>query len=89
MSIQQLVMPCADVCAPGEERREAFINISDNVKHFATLPEQAQYWDEQAQALNDALYRTLPGAIWERLLSKMLATTASYYVRSFEEVGHG
>jgi len=59
------------------------------LQHFGTLIEQGQYYDERAQVLCDALYRSLPGALWDRLLAKMLATTASYFVRSYEEVGHG
>lgn len=91
MTKQVLSIPCAEPDAPEQEAREAEIRI---VKFFAalhlgTLPEQAEYWDNAAQELCDALYRSLPGALWERLLAKMLAATASYYIRSFEEVGHG
>jgi len=70
-------------------RSAAAIEIDLVVPHFVTLLEQGLYYDHHAQALCDALYRSLPGALWDRLLAKMLATTASYFVRSYEEASHG
>lgn len=89
MSVEIVYIPFAKPVVPGEQERRAEIRITDQLQHFDTLIKQGQYYDERAQVLCDALYRSLPGALWERLLAKMLATTAGYFVRSFEEMGHG
>jgi len=82
MTTEIIRMPFAELGIPGASERQAEIRITEQLQHFGTLTEQGQYYDERAQVLCDALYRSLPAALWDRLMAKMLAATA-------EEVGHG
>jgi hypothetical protein len=55
-----------------------------DVDRKATDPllETAKFADNQAQVLEDALYDSLPGATYDRLLGRMLARKSSHFIVS-------
>lgn len=59
-----------------------------NFDYKAPLEECAQFYDEQAQLIFDALTNSLPGGTLDRLLGKMLAHKASHFrVLSWKDEG--
>lgn len=55
------------------------IFIKREVPKFKELGEQDAYFDIRASELEDALYNTLPGGLYDRLLGEMLARKATHF----------
>lgn len=56
--------------------------IRREVTDRITLDEQASVFAEHADVIEDALFRSLPGGLYDRLLGRMLQRKASHFIVS-------
>ena len=59
------------------------INIYREVPKAESLEVAATLYDKEAESLEEALYNSLPGGTYDRLVSKMLLRKASHFVIPF------
>jgi hypothetical protein len=59
------------------------IDVSASVPDGMHRPEYEAYYDAQAEAIANALYDTLPGGTFERVIAKLLVLNASIYVGKY------
>lgn len=69
------------VIEPVESRH---IVIEQEMPNFTLLSEQDKVCDKEASSLENALYKSLPGATYDRLLGVMLERKASHFRVSHE-----
>jgi hypothetical protein len=62
----------------GELTEDMHILADEILPQFKTLEEQDSFCSKEAQALENALWRSLPGATYDRLLVAILQRTASH-----------
>lgn len=73
-----------------EEVKNITIEISDECPSFCDIPpannwveRSENFFMEQARDLEEALYNSLPGGTYDRLLGLMLKRRASHFIVSF------
>ena len=67
-----------------ELTKTARIHISKQLPRFVELEEQADYFTFEAKAIERALWLSLPGGTYDRLLGVMLERKATHFI-----VAHG
>ena len=70
-----------------EQIKTARIHISRRVPRFDELEEQADYFTFEAKSIERALWHSLPGGTYDRLLGEMLQRKASHFIVAHGELG--
>lgn len=55
------------------------INVCKLQPRYSTVEDAAVFFNREADTLEAALYRSLPGGTYDRLLGKMLSRKASHF----------
>jgi hypothetical protein len=64
---------------PEDAIEDVRIDINTTIPDFKTIQEQDSFSQEHADALEIALYNSLPGCIYDRLLGNMLARKSTHF----------
>jgi len=59
------------------------IHICERLPHFGLLGSQAKWFLAEAEKLESALYRSLPGGLYDRLLGVMLRRKSSHFIVAY------
>lgn len=74
-----IIISKASPIGPDQGIPDTCIEIIGTLPDMADLEKAGWYYDQQAQEIEEALYRSLPGGTYDRLVGRLLARKATHF----------